>query len=275
VLSGTILITMVVFEESMIFFPDRYPIGDWDTAAVARTAGVAVEDRFFDTSDGVRLHGWWCRPIGADAAAPTADAVLLWFHGNAGNLAQRADQMVALARMPVQVFIVDYRGYGRSEGRPSEAGLNLDGRAAWSHLTNDAGVAPDRIVVLGVSLGGAVAVDLAAEVEPAGLIVQSSFTSVPDMAAHHYPFVPRWLIRTRMDSAGKIGRVRCPILIAHSPDDDVVPYELGRRLYEAAAGDVRFVEVPNAAHNETWIVGGAGYLESLRRFVVHCIGAER
>ncbi len=273
-LSGTILITMAIFEESMIFFPDRYPIGDWDAAAVSRANGVAVEDRFFDAADGVRLHGWWCRPVGADVDGPTADAVLLWFHGNAGNLAQRAVQMVALARMPVQVFIVDYRGYGRSEGRPTERGLYRDARAAWRHVTHDSGVDPDRIVVLGVSLGGAVAVDLAAEVDPAGLIVQSSFTSVPDMAARHYPIIPRWLIRTRMDSVGKIGRVRCPILVAHSPDDDVVPYELGRTLYEAARGDTRFVEIPGAAHNETWIAGGAGYLETLRRFVAHCTGAE-
>ncbi|MGD8441457.1 MAG: alpha/beta hydrolase [Holophagae bacterium] len=275
VLSATIVITMVVFEGSMIFFPDRYPIGNWDTSTVGRAGGVAVEDRFFVTADGVRLHGWWCRPIGAAAAAPTADTVLLWFHGNAGNLAQRADQMVALARMPMQVFIVDYRGYGRSEGRPSESGLYRDARAAWHHLTDDAGVEADRIVVLGVSLGGAVAVDLAAEVDPAGLIVQSSFTSVADMAAHHYPFIPRWLIRTRLDSASRIGRVRCPILIAHSPDDDVVPFELGRRLYDAATGDRRFFEIPGAAHNETWIAGGAEYLETLRRFVAHCTEAER
>ncbi len=253
----------------MIFFPDRYPVGEWDVDAAARGTGATVEDHWFTASDGVRLHGWRCRP--GSAGGPTSSMVLLWFHGNAGNLAQRADQMLALAeRLPAEVFIVDYRGYGRSEGRPSERGLYRDGRAAWRYLTGEEGVEPGRIVVLGVSLGGAVAVDLAAEVEPAGLVVQSSFTSVPDMAVHHYPFVPRWLIRTRMDSEAKIGAVGCPILVAHSPADDVVPYELGRRLYDAATGDRHFVEIPEAAHNETWLIGGAAYLNELRGFIERC-----
>lgn len=270
VLWGTILVTMVLFERSLIFFPDRYPIGSWDAGAVARGAGVTIEDRTFAASDGVTLHAWWCRP--EMAAGPTSDMVVLWFHGNAGNLAQRADGMIALARLPAQVLIVDYRGYGRSAGRPSEEGLYLDGRAAWRHLTEDAGVDPGRIVLLGVSLGGAVAVDLATEVEPAGLVLQSAFTSVPDMAAHHYPFIPSWLVRTRMDSLAKIGRVRCPILIIHSSDDEVVPFEHGRRLHEAAGPGALFVAVEGAGHNETRAVGGPVVDDALRRFLVDCRG---
>jgi fermentation-respiration switch protein FrsA (DUF1100 family) len=267
VLWVTLVATMAIFEGAMIFFPDRYPVGEWDVEAAARGTGVSIEDHWFAASDGVRLHAWWCRPA---ATGPTSDSVLLWFHGNAGNLAQRADQLLALADIPAQVFIVDYRGYGRSEGRPSEDGLYRDGRAAWRYLTEEVGVDPGRIVVLGVSLGGAVAVDLAAEVTPAGLVVQSSFTSLPDMAAHHYPFIPRWLIRTRMNSEATIGRVGCPILVVHSPADDVVPYELGRRLYDAAPGDRRFYEIPGAAHNESWLIGGDGYLAELRSFIAHC-----
>jgi fermentation-respiration switch protein FrsA (DUF1100 family) len=237
---------------------------------VVRGRSATVEDHWFAAADGTRLHGWWARSAAVGGAPEPA--LLLWFHGNAGNLAHRADQVLALAEeLPADVFIVDYRGYGRSEGRPSERGLYLDARGAWRYLTEECAVPPTRIVLLGVSLGGAVAVDLAAEVEPAGLIVQSSFTSVPDMAAHHYPFIPRWLVRTRMDSAAKIGRVRCPMLVAHSPADDVVPYELGRRLYDAASGDRRFYEIAGAAHNETWLIGGNAYLDSLRDFITHCV----
>jgi fermentation-respiration switch protein FrsA (DUF1100 family) len=196
--------------------------------------------------------------------------VLLWFHGNAGNLAHRADLMLELARLPAQVFIVDYRGYGRSDGRPSEEGLYRDARAAWRYLRDQGGVEADRIVILGKSLGGAAAVDLAAEVSPAGLILESSFVSVPEMAARHYPFIPRWFVRTKMDSLSKIERVRCPILVIHSPDDEIVPYEQGRRLFEAAGGDKRFLEVPGAHHNELWLVGGADYLRALREFLLDC-----
>jgi fermentation-respiration switch protein FrsA (DUF1100 family) len=265
------IITMAVFEDAMIFFPDRYPAGFWDAGAVSRGTGTSVEDCFFPTSDGERLHGWWCRPAAPGAApATTSDMVLLWFHGNAGNLSQRADLMVELAGIPAQVFIVDYRGYGRSTGRASEKGLYRDARAAWRFLREDAGVDAHRIVILGKSLGGAVAVDLATEVDPAGLIVESSFASIPEMAAHHYPFIPRWLVRTKMDSRSKIRGVACPVLFIHSPDDEVVPYEQGRQLFDAASGDKRWFEVAGAKHNELWLVGGSDYLGALREFLIHC-----
>jgi fermentation-respiration switch protein FrsA (DUF1100 family) len=262
---------MVVFEESLIFFPDPYPSGMWDTDAVARASGNTLEDCFFTASDGARLHAWWCRPPTAAAGrGPTSDTVLLWFHGNAGNLAHRADMMLDLASIPAQVFIVDYRGYGRSEGRPNERGLSRDADAAWRFLTVERGIAADRIVLFGKSLGGAVAIDLATRVTPAGLIAQSSFTSVPAMAAHHYPFVPKFLVRTKMDNLSKIGGLDCPIMVIHSPADEVVPYDHGRRLFEAAGGDKRFFEVPHAGHNETWLVGGADYLDAIREFLVDC-----
>ena len=268
------MVTMVFFEESMIFFPDPYPSGEWDAAVVSSGSGATIEDCFFDASDGVKLHGWWCRPS-PDATGATAGMVLLWFHGNAGNLAHRAPQMLALARIPAQVFIVDYRGYGRSEGRPDEHGLYRDGRAAWDYLTGARDVDPERIVIHGVSLGGAVAVNLATEVEAAGLIVQSSFTSVPDMAAHHYRIVPKWLVRTRMNSIAKIGDVDCPVMVIHSKGDEVVPFVHGQRLYDAARGDRRFVEISGAAHNETSLVGGNRYFAAIREFLEDCAGPGR
>jgi len=271
---ATIIITMVVFEDALIFFPDRYPSGNWDVEAVARGSGTSVEDCFFEASDGVKLHGWWCRPKG-ETAAGTGKMVLLWFHGNAGNLAQRAGQMIALAKIPAQVFIIDYRGYGRSEGRPGEEGLYRDGRAAWNYLTQEKGVDPATIVIHGVSLGGAVAVDLATEVDAAGLILQSSFTSVPDMATHHYRVVPKWLIRTRMNSLAKIGEVDVPIMVIHSPSDEVVPFSHGRRLYEAARGEKQFLEIPGASHNETSLVGGETYFGAIREFLEECADRQR
>jgi fermentation-respiration switch protein FrsA (DUF1100 family) len=209
-----------------------------------------------------------CTPRHAEGI--TGDMVLLWFHGNAGNLSHRTQLMFLLADTPARVFIMDYRGYGRSEGKPSEEGLYLDARAAWQYLVGERRVSPDRIVLFGKSLGGAVAVDLATEVDPAGVIIQSSFTSVPDMAARHFPFVPKALIRTKMDSLSKIPDVTAPKLFIHSTADEVAPFELGRRLYEAAPEPKRFHQVDGAAHNDTWAVGGRGYFAAIRDFVFYC-----
>ena len=265
---ATICAGGVFLEESMIFFPTRYPDGFWDVETISRNSGTKIEDHFFRTDDDVRLHGWWCTP---DPRGGTADIVLLWFHGNAGNLSHRAELMVRLARLPAQVFIVDYRGYGRSGGRPDEEGLYRDGRAAWRYLVEERAIPAKRIVVFGISLGGAVAVDLVSEVEPAGVILESTFTSVPEMAAHHFPIVPRVLIRTRMDSIAKIRTIRVQKLHIHSPADEVVPFALGRRLYDAAPEPKRFHEVAGSGHNETYLVGGEGYFGAIRRFLEDCL----
>ncbi|MBD3857762.1 MAG: alpha/beta hydrolase [Acidobacteria bacterium] len=234
---ATMILLMALFERSLIFFPTRYPDGMWDTETAARGTGCVIEDHFFTARDGTRLHGWWCRRL----ESRSDDPVLLFFHGNAGNLSHRVDLLIELAtRTPASVFVVGYRGYGRSEGRPKEAGLYLDSRAAWTHLTEGSGVGVDRIVIFGKSLGGGVAVDLALEAPAAGLIVESSFTSIPDMAK----------------------------LFIHSQNDRVVPYRLGRKLFDAAAEPKRFHEVVGASHNDTWLVGGNEYFGALSRFIV-------
>ena len=258
------ILLMALFEESLIFFPTRYPDGMWDTEVAARGSGCAIDDHFFTAGDGTRLHGWWCRRLDADPAGP----VLLFFHGNAGNLSHRADLLIEFAtRTPASVFIVGYRGYGRSEGRPKENGLYLDARAAWKHLTEEKGVAAQRVVIFGKSLGGGVAVDLALEAPAAGLIVESSFTSIPDMAGAHYPFVPKFLVRTQMNSVVKVPLISIPKLFIHSQQDRVVPYRLGRDLYDAAAAPKRFYEVVGSGHNETSLVGGNEYFEALSQFI--------
>ena len=261
---ATMILLMALFERSLIFFPTRYPDGMWDTEAAARGSGCVIEDHFFTAGDGTRLHGWWCRRLDAKPD----EAVLLFFHGNAGNLSHRADLLIELAtRTPASVFVVGYRGYGRSEGRPKEAGLYLDARAAWTHLTELSGVRSDRIVIFGKSLGGGVAVDLALEAPAAGLIVESSFTSIPDMAGAHYPFVPKFLVRTQMNSVVKVPYVSMPKLFIHSRQDRVVPFQLGRALFEAASQPKRFHEVVGAGHNETWLVGGNEYFGALSQFI--------
>ena len=264
--AGTVAGGTMLLERSFIYFPSRDPMSYRAGAAAAAAAGVSVEDCEITTADGVRLHAWWCRP------STPSRAVMLMFHGNAGNLADRADMMVDFARLSAEVLMVDYRGYGRSEGRPSERGLRADASAAWSYLTEVREVPPQRVVLYGESLGGAVAVDLASRSEPSGLVVQSSFTSIPDIAGVHMPLIPRILIRTQMDSAAAIVRVRCPVLVIHSPDDEIVPYGMGRRLFELAPGPKRWLEVPGAGHNETWSMGGRGLLAALQEFLVSCVG---
>jgi fermentation-respiration switch protein FrsA (DUF1100 family) len=270
------LILIMAFEDKLIYFPAKYPDGAWavrDTCAREGEVIPRIEDCHLTTSDGVKLHGWFCTPVRCEnrkESAISADMVVLFFHGNAGNISYRYDMIRAMMELPVQVFIIDYRGYGKSEGKPNEQGLYLDARAAWNYLVNDRGVSPGNIIVFGKSLGGAPAIDLASQVEPAGLIIQSSFTSAGDMAATILPFLPRAFLHTKMDSLSKIAQAHCPKLFIHSRADEVVPYELGRRLFEAAPDPKEFYEVIGSPHNSTYIVGGKAYFEALRRFVVAC-----
>jgi fermentation-respiration switch protein FrsA (DUF1100 family) len=270
-------IYIVVFENRFIYFPSKYPEGDWDIGDSPPREGevvAGVEDCWLVTPDGVKIHGWFSEPRrktnGALITVP-ADPVLLWFHGNGGNITDRYDMMRMLVQIPARVFIIDYRGYGKSEGSPSEAGLYKDGQAAWDYLTVTRKVRSDRLVIFGESLGGAVAIELAARVEPAGLIVQSSFTSIADMASGLIPGFPTFLLRTKMNSSERILNVRCPKLFIHSQTDEVVPYRLGRRLFEAAPDPKQFYEVPGAGHNDTYITGGRAYLEAIRSFTNSCL----
>lgn len=266
--------SVMLLEDSFIYFPTRYPDGDWTPVLVPPRGGEArIEDCFFTAVDGVKLHGWYCAPQRQETGivrSVDTKVVLLYFHGNAGNLTYRLDMIQLLVQIPVDVFIIDYRGYGKSEGTPTEEGLYGDADAAWRELTVTRGTHPDRIVIFGKSLGGAPAIDLARRVSAAGLIVQSSFTSAADMAEEVMPFVPRFLLRTKFDSIGKVHAVSCPKLFIHSPADEVVPYKLGRRLYDAAPPPKQFFEVPRAGHNETHIAGGRPYFDALRAFIDSC-----
>ena len=234
-----IVVLFMIFEESMIFFPMRYPDGDW------QPDGLAFEDAWFQAADGTRLHGWY-------VAHDNPRAVALFCHGNAGNITHRADMLQVLRDyVGVSVLIFDYRGYGRSKGKPNEPGVLADARAARAWLAKRAGIPEQEIVMMGRSLGGAVAVDLAAKDGARALVLESTFTSIPDLGAHLYPWLPvRLLVRTQLNAAEQIGGYHGPLLQSHGDADTIVPYRFGRRLFDAANQPKRFVTIPGRDHND-------------------------
>jgi uncharacterized protein len=235
----TAMVVLMIFEETLIYFPDRYPIGEWSPV------GVKVEDAWFEAADGTRLHGWY-------APAENAPAVVLMAHGNAGNLSHRIDHIRRMNRsLGLSVMVFDYRGYGRSEGAPNEAGILADARAARKRLAERAGIAERDIVLLGESLGGGVMVDLAARDGARGLVLENTFTSLPDVAALHYPMFPvRLLMRNRLESIDKIADYHGPLLQTHGEADSIIPYQLGKRLFDAANQPKRLISLPRHDHND-------------------------
>lgn len=244
-----------VIERSFIYFPERDLVADPDQV------GLSFEEVYFVASDGVRLHGWF--------TPGRQDVTWLWFHGNAGNISHRLDNLKLLHdELGVSIFLFDYRGYGRSQGTPSEEGTYRDAEAALAYLRTRRDVDPERIVYFGRSLGAAVAVELATCEPPLGLILESPFPSIQALARHHYPFLPIGpLLRTKYDSSAKIDKVKAPLLVLHGDSDEIVPLKAGRSLFEAAREPKRFHVIPGAGHNDTYLVGGEEYLQALRRFL--------
>jgi len=224
----------------LLYFPSR---------AVPAAQGP-FEDRWFEAADGTRLHGWWLA-----ARAPAPGHVLLC-HGNAGNIADRVTHASLLAAAGLDVLLFDYRGYGRSAGRPDEAGTYLDARAARAALLREPGVSAERVLYLGESLGAAVALELALEHPPIGLVLQSAFTSVRDMARLHYPLVPGGLVPDAYPSLRSIRNLRAPLLVMHGERDEIVPAEHGRALYDAAPDPKRLRILPHVGHND--LIAAAG-----------------
>lgn len=233
-----ILLVLLLLENAMLYPAPKYPDGDWEATWLEH------EDVEFVSEDGTRLHGWY-------VPHPQPRAVMLYAHGNGEHVAYLGPYLKELRdRQKLSVFAFDYRGYGRSEGKPSEAGILADGHAAQLWLAERTGKKPNEIVLMGRSLGGGVVVDLAAKNGARGLILQNTFTSLPDAAARLYRWAPvRLLMKNRYDSLSKICNYPGPVLISHGTADELVPYELGQRLFEACPGRKEFFSIEGGGHN--------------------------
>lgn len=235
---------------------------DRNFAATPAGIGLRFTELSIATEDGETLHGWH-----VPAPAPTR-GLIIFFHGNAGNIGHRLDYLKMFHTLGFDSLIVDYRGYGRSTGRPSEDGTYRDAEAIWRHATVTMAVPQERIAIFGESLGGGVAAELASRHPPAALVLASTFSSVPDLGAQLYPWLPvRWLARIRYETLGKLPRITCPILVIHSREDNVIPFDHGRRLFEAAPGPKRFLEI-EGGHNEGFVFGRETWINALTDFLL-------
>jgi fermentation-respiration switch protein FrsA (DUF1100 family) len=256
---------LFILQPRLLYYPDLPGRG---IVATPVDIGLDYEAVTLTTADGVHLAGW-------SVPHPQARATLLFLHGNAGNISHRLDSIRLFHDLGLAVFIIDYRGYGESEGRPTEDGTYRDAAAAWDYLVEQRQLAPRQIVLFGRSLGGAVAADLASRTQPAALIIESTFTSVPDMAATLYPWLPvRWLSRFRYDTGAKLAAIAAPLLIAHSADDEIIPYAHGRRLFELARRPKQFLEL-RGGHNDGFLVSGEHYVSSLDAFLEQYLSGDR
>lgn len=257
ILAGAyVLVCLAVFllQSRLVFFPSREDAGN------PASVGLDYRDVFFEAFSGRSLHGWFI-------PAPDAEYTLLYCHGNAGNITHRLGPIRQFVDIGVSVFIFDYGGYGRSQGRPSETATYEDAAAAWAQLTEVEGVDPSSVILYGRSLGAAVAIDLATEVEPRALILESSFTSIPELGARIYPWLPvRFLARFRYNNSRKVTRIRVPKLFIHSLQDEIVPFGMGRRLYNRAAQPKQFLKI-RGSHNESPATNAMDYENGVKSFI--------
>ncbi|MHC5112044.1 MAG: alpha/beta hydrolase [Planctomycetota bacterium] len=252
---------IALFQRHLVFFPSDDYVGS------PSDLGMEFEDVFLTTADGVRIHGWF---------VPRQDAshTMLMFHGNAGNITHRLVSIRELHRLGFNVLMIDYRGYGRSEGAPSEQGLYLDADVALKHLVEDREIVPETIIFYGRSLGGAVSVELATRHRPAAMVLECTFTRLADVAQLHYPLLPVGLMLThRFESIDRIDKVNCPVLIFHGSDDGLIPAALGRRLYEAAAPPKAFHKTPGG-HNDAGFTYSPQYGEVLIDFLKQHVSGD-
>ena len=250
-----LLALFLYFNQSRFVY---YPFKSMDSTP--DEIGLSYQDVHLVTEDGIRIHGWYI-------PHPDPRYTLLFLHGNAGNISHRLESLRIFHALGLSVLIIDYRGYGKSEGKPDEPGTYIDARAAWNYLVDDLRIPANKIIIFGRSLGGAVAVDLSGQVQPAALILESTFTSLYDMGKHYYPYLPiRLLARIKYASIEKIRKIHTPLLVIHSQEDDIVPYELGRRLFEAANQPRQFVTI-TGDHNYGYLESGNMYINQLDSFI--------
>lgn len=257
---GGLAALLFLFQDNLAYYPE---IGR-EIHSTPRDHGLDFEALTLATADGEQLDAWFI-------PSPQARGVALILHGNAGNMSHRLDTIAMFHRLGYGVLIFDYRGYGRSTGKPSEQGFYLDAQSAWAYLTGQRGIAPGRIVLFGESLGGAVAAWLAArestQKPPGTLVLSSVFTSAPALAADLYPWLPtRWLVRLRYDTRAALAQTNCPVLVAHSPEDEIIPFRHGQALFEAAAEPKAFLQLAGG-HNDGFIFMRPAWVDALAEFL--------
>jgi len=244
-------------DQFFVYYPEPWQDRDW-----ARESGLPLEDVWFQTSDGARLFGWY-----VEAAADRP--VMLWCHGNAGNIINRLDNLRLLHQMGLSVFLFDYRGYGKSQNiRPTEKGLYYDAYGAYDYLMRIRKIRPERIILFGRSLGASVAGELAAQRPATALILESSFPSIEAVAKVHYGGFPaHWFLGAEFRLADRLPHLSLPKLIIHGDEDDIIPVELGRQVYDAAKPPKEWFGISGANHNDTYAVGGVAYFRRLAEFI--------
>jgi fermentation-respiration switch protein FrsA (DUF1100 family) len=245
---------MFLAQPGMVFYPVA------SLYQTPRDWGLEYSEVTLETEDQVRLYGWFIPREGARR-------VVLFLHGNAGNISHRGESIRIFHRLGLNVFIFDYRGFGRSQGSASERGLYKDARAAWDWLTGKGGFSPDEVILFGRSLGGVVAAHLASDVSPGGLIIESSFSSARDLARTLFPLLSKMVfLRFRFNAEEYVEQVACPILVLHSPDDEIIPYRLGRKLYDSAPDPKQFVDL-EGGHNDGFLRSQPEYEDALGAFL--------
>lgn len=253
--------TMIYFmQPGMIFYPN---MPDRKLVTTPASIGLDYHDVDLITEDNIKLHGWFITSSSAEAPQHT----VLFFHGNAGNISHRLDSINIFHKLGMNVFIIDYRGYGQSTAKITEDGMYLDASAAWFYLTEHKDINPENIIIFGRSLGGSIAAWLASHRTPAALIVESSFSSVESMGKRFYPFLPVKLIsRFYFNTKEYIKAVQCPVLVAHSSSDDIIPYKEGREIFNAAPQPKQFLQM-YGGHNDGFLVSGESYIDGLQSFI--------
>jgi len=254
---GALLLVLYLFQPRLLFLPG---VPGRELMATPERIGLEYRNVQVETADGETLHAWWL-PHG------NPRATLLFHHGNAGNISHRLDSLQIFHDLGLEVLIFDYRGYGQSSGSPSEQGVYEDAHSAWRWLVDEQEVDPGQIILFGRSMGGAVAANLAERVDAAGLIVESTFTSVPDIGAELYWWLPvRLLARLEFDARSAIVASDPPVLVVHSPDDEIIPFSHGQRLYQAAGERGTLLEI-QGDHNTGFLTSGPLYRDGLDRFI--------
>lgn len=249
-----LVVFMYLLQSQMIYHPQK------SITFTPEDVGLSYKDVTFATEDGLDLHGWY-------VPNNESNVTVLYFHGNAGNISGRLQTIQLLHNLGLNVFIIDYRGYGKSEGSPSEEGTYKDAQAAWNYLVEERDVDSSNIVIMGRSLGGAVASWLAVQEQPAATILESTFTSAADLGADLYPWLPvRSIIQYDYNTLEHIKQIQSPLFMAHSRDDEIVPYQHGKTLFEAANDPKTFLEL-RGSHGSGFWETGEKYRTALQKFV--------